>query len=405
MIREEKRSQVEDEIRLRVDALMREELDLLKIAAERDKGKKGKISKKRKKGKKKASKKGKKKKDKDLTPDRTPESLFEELVLNGIIKNYPKTSLDSYLGETNFIGAILKRGGKDPSPGAGDIRRVLTEYCILPMSSTHLRENSPHIKSLLLAAPSGTGKTMLVHAICTELGATLFDLTATNIVGKYPGKSGLNMLLHLVMKVSKILQPSIIYIDRAEKTFLKKVSKTDKSDPKRLKKDLPRLVRSLTSEDRVMLIGVSRCPWECEQKGLTQTYQKFLVIPKPDYGQRCTLWRELITAKGGLITKWSDRFNLSGLSKVSDGYTAGSIRNAVELTLTERRLIQQSTKPLKPVEFIGALAKNEPMYLEEENAYHTWYSKTPMGKKRAKYQEGDEEETKKEKKKGKKKKR
>ena len=74
-------------------------------------------------------------------------------------------------------------------------------------------------------------------------------------------------------------------------------------------------------------------------------------------------------------------------------------------TLTERRIIQQSTKPLKPIEFIGALAKNEPIYLEEEKAYHTWYSKTPMGKKRAKYQEGDEEETKKEKKKGKKKKR
>jgi hypothetical protein len=42
-----------------------------------------------------------------------------------------------------------------------------------------------------------------LNAICTELGATLFDLTATNIVGKYPGKSGLNMLLHLVIKVSR----------------------------------------------------------------------------------------------------------------------------------------------------------------------------------------------------------
>ena len=35
MIREEKRSQVEDEIRLRVDALMREELDLLKIVSDK----------------------------------------------------------------------------------------------------------------------------------------------------------------------------------------------------------------------------------------------------------------------------------------------------------------------------------------------------------------------------------
>ena len=54
----------------------------------------------------------------------------------------------------------------------------------------------------MLCGPQGTGKTMLLHAMCTELGATLFDLTATNIVGKYPGKSGLNMLLHLVIKVS-----------------------------------------------------------------------------------------------------------------------------------------------------------------------------------------------------------
>ena len=56
---------------------------------ERDKGKKGKISKKKKKGKK-GSKKGKKKKDKDLTPDRTTESLFEELVMNNVIKPYTK---------------------------------------------------------------------------------------------------------------------------------------------------------------------------------------------------------------------------------------------------------------------------------------------------------------------------
>ena len=109
---------------------------------------------------------------------------------------------------------------------------------------------------------------MLLNAICTELGATLFDLTATNIVGKYPGKSGLNMLLHLVSKVGKdlaelgfkntimlqvgrLLQPSVVFIDQAEKTFIKKVSKTDKSDPKRLRKDLPKLVKNIAPEDQV----------------------------------------------------------------------------------------------------------------------------------------------------------
>ena len=130
---------------------------------------------------------------------------------------------------------------------------------------------------------------MITYVIFIPKGATLFDLTATNIVGRYPGKSGLNMLLHLVNKVSRLVQPSVIMIDQAEKTFLKKVPKTDKTDPKRLKKDLPKLVKNLSPEDRVILLGTSRCPWECDQKGLIQTYQKMIHLPKPDYAYRYTL--------------------------------------------------------------------------------------------------------------------
>lgn len=55
----------------------------------------------------------------------------------------------------------------------------------------------------MIAGPRGCGKKMLLHAVCTETGANLFDLTATNILGKYPGKAGLSMMLHMVFKVHK----------------------------------------------------------------------------------------------------------------------------------------------------------------------------------------------------------
>jgi SpoVK/Ycf46/Vps4 family AAA+-type ATPase len=67
--------------------------------------------------------------------------------------------------------------------------------------SQEVHEKAPITRSVLIAGPKGCGKKMLVHAIVTELGATLFDLTARNIAGKYPGKSGLVMLMHLVNKV------------------------------------------------------------------------------------------------------------------------------------------------------------------------------------------------------------
>ena len=104
--------------------------------------------------------------------------------------------------------------------------------------------------------------------------------------------------------------------------------------------------------------------------------------------------------------RWSDKFDLSSLTKISDGYTAGSIVYAVEQTLTDRRVVQQKMRPLQAVEFVPHMAKCEPVYKSEEDAYHIWYSKTPTGKKRSKFMGGDDEDEggKKEKKKGKKKK-
>lgn len=83
----------------------------------------------------------------------------------------------------------------------GDIRQLIAEYCILPLGNQVLREFTPLVRSVLIAGPHGSGKKLLVNAICTELGATLFDITPANIAGKYPGKSGLIMLVHLISKV------------------------------------------------------------------------------------------------------------------------------------------------------------------------------------------------------------
>ncbi len=103
--------------------------------------------------------------------------------------------------------------------------------------------------------------------------------------------------------------------------------------------------------------------------------------------------------EGTISNFLSPRFDISALSKISDGYTAGQIESAVTSTLTERRLMQQNVKALRPHEFVAGLAASEPVYREEEEMYASWYSKTPMGKRRSKYVDGDEEETKKEKKK------
>ena len=59
-----------------------------------------------------------------------------------------------------------------------------------------------------------------------------------------------------------------------------------KTDPKRLKKDIPKFLKLFKPEDRLLLVGTSRAPYECEMKGLTGAFQKIVLIPRPDYASR-----------------------------------------------------------------------------------------------------------------------
>lgn len=91
---------------------------------------------------------------------------------------------------------------RDPRLRVAELLCRILEPLPLPfVGSATVHEKAPLVKSLLLAGPSGVGKKMLVHAICTETGANLFNLSAANIAGKYPGKNGLQMMLHVVVKV------------------------------------------------------------------------------------------------------------------------------------------------------------------------------------------------------------
>uniref|UniRef100_A0A670J961 IQ motif containing with AAA domain 1 like n=1 Tax=Podarcis muralis TaxID=64176 RepID=A0A670J961_PODMU len=360
LIKVDKRKEVEEEIRLQVDELMREELQQLKLAIDQEVARPVKA-----KAKKSAKKKGKKgKKEKDLTPDRTLESLYEELVREGIIKKPQKVHLADYTGDFCYLGTYLRQQEIEPIPSTLDVRQNIALYAVLRLGSQAVHEMAPLVKSLLLAGPGGTGKKMLVHAVCTETGANLFDLSPRNLVGKYPGKAGLQMMIHLVFKVARLLQPSVIWVGDTEKTFYKKVPKEEKEhDPKRLKKDLPKALNLLKAEDRVLLMGTSNQPYLADIKGLCKTYERILLIHRPDYASRYVTWKRLVERHGGVVTSTLD---LSALAKVSDGYSQGSMAEAVKSVLSERRLLQLPKRPLNAGELLQMLARADPIYPAEE---------------------------------------
>ncbi|XP_077464271.1 dynein regulatory complex protein 11 isoform X2 [Stigmatopora argus] len=382
LIKEEKREDILAEIRLKVDEEMRQELADWRLAVEKTPAK---IYKKKKPKRDKKKKKG----EKDLTPTRTLESLCQEMVEEGLLKRVNPVRMQDYLGDFNYLGTTLRMNDIEPMPSMSDVRQLLSLYGVLPLGCQVVHEKAPLTKAILLAGPIGVGKKMLVHAICQETGATLFDLSPVNIAGKYPGKPGLAMMIHLVFKVARLMQPSVIWIDGAEKMFYKKVPKEERAlEPKRLKKDLPKALKLIKEEDRVLVLGTTTDPTTADIKSLCKVYTKVILIPRPDYGSRYVLWKQLIQKHGGEITTALD---LSSLAKISDGYTAGYMIQAIQQVITKRRLLLQEKRPLTAVEFVAPLAKFTPVFQEQEDAFKKWYTKTPLGKKRIKAAQEREE--------------
>ncbi|XP_023211732.1 IQ and AAA domain-containing protein 1-like [Centruroides sculpturatus] len=361
MIRQQKFIEVKEEVRMQVDEIMRFELEVLKVALAKDKG----IKLKKRKGK----VRGKKtKKKRDLTADRSLESLYKELLDNGIIIKSVPTSLDDYFGDYNFIGSSLLSQGIEPVwHYCADIKHIIIAYCILPLSNPNVHKLTPLIKSILFFGPHGVGKKFLVNAICSATQSIIFDLSPENIIGKYPGKAGSKMLMHLVEKVGKAFQPAVVIVKNAEKSFMRKLPKTDKSDPKQLKKHLISFVKSIKPSDRILLCGITDAPFNVsDMKGLNATYQKIIYVPPPEFGSRQIIWKNLILQAKGEITP---QLHLPTLSKISDGYTGSQIKLAVQKTLISRRIGVLKEAPLSEIEFIEPLSKYVPLYNVEIEAY------------------------------------
>ncbi|KAG7999489.1 Obscurin, partial [Nibea albiflora] len=172
----------------------------------------------------------------------TLESLCQELVEQGLLKQANNVRMQDYLGDYSYLGTTLRQNDIEPMPSLSDVRQVLSLYAVLPLGSQVVHEKAPLIKAILLVGPAG---------------------------------------------VARLLQPSVIWIEDAEKMFYKKVPKEEKElEPKRLKKDLPKSLKLIKGEDRVLIIGTTKDPLSADIKSLCKMYSKIILIPRPDYGSR-----------------------------------------------------------------------------------------------------------------------
>jgi len=387
---------VEDEIRKKVDENMRTELEKLRATIDGEKPPKAKKA-----GKKasRATKSGKKK-GKDLTPGSTDEQLFKILCENNliIIPDQKWPSIDDLITSHNYLGAYTQLSGKNQylQPCFRDIvnyikeKHILQIACISESSNENImqasdgqkeaKQFSGFKKSLLITGPKGVGKHSLFKSICKDLGAFIIDLSASKLTGeKFVEKDELKMLMHLVSKVSHLLKPCIIFIDQSDLMFRKKAPKyEDGTDPKRLKKELPKLLKSFEFSDQVLIIGITDCPWEADIKQMMSLYQDVVIVPSPDHAMRLDLIQKLSSSHNVFF----DENTLANVANLTDGYSLKNLQNIFKLTMLRydtTKVNRQMTKNILS-DFIRHLSAHAPCDADNEIKFAEWFKKIPENK-------------------------
>lgn len=403
------RTPVEAEIRQQVDETLILQLANIKaqLEAAASSGKKGKKGGGKKGGKSKG-KKGKKdkkskgKKGKALPGDRIAElkgrsvdTMLAILVEQQIVFTPQDCHVSDLIGDFNYLGTVhqsadRKTGTWVPqNPSAAQIRQNVTEYAILPLGSVFVRTRTKLIRSILFYGAQGSGKTLMANAIAKETGALFLNLSAENLMGKFPGKNGPTKLVHMAFAMAKdpAMQPVVIYIDECDQIFASGGSgkkKVASDGPGRFRKDLITYLGSLTPEDRVVVIGCTKQPENGDLKDLKSFFDKMLFFPYPDYASRVMLWKRLIQTTmearaetlgitSGLQNS-PDDFDIGTLAHISEGYSSGSIAKAIDETLTKRRVERMDKRPLSEDEFLGPLSRNPRTYRDDHEKFSKFTS-------------------------------
>ena len=61
------------------------------------------------------------------------DDLYEELVMQGIIIRPSSFRLADYEGEYSYLGTTLRQANIEPMPSLSDVRRLVTEFGIIPL--------------------------------------------------------------------------------------------------------------------------------------------------------------------------------------------------------------------------------------------------------------------------------
>ncbi|KAL9093412.1 MAG: hypothetical protein Q9159_000266 [Coniocarpon cinnabarinum] len=130
------------------------------------------------------------------------------------------------------------------------------------------------ITGCLLYGPPGTGKTLLAKAVAKESGATVLEVSGSDVYDMYVGESEKNV--RAIFSLAKKLSPCVVFIDEADAIFASRGSGTNRNSHRELINQFLREWDGMTDTNAFIMVATNR-PFDLDDAALRRLPRRLLV--------------------------------------------------------------------------------------------------------------------------------
>ncbi|KAF9883566.1 hypothetical protein FE257_003165 [Aspergillus nanangensis] len=160
-------------------------------------------------------------------------------------------------------------------PGTIDALKTLTSLSLIrPEAFTYGVLATDKIPGLLLYGPPGTGKTLLAKAVARESGATVLEVSGSEVYDMYVGEGEKNV--KAIFTLAKKLSPCVVFIDEADAIFCSRTGASSRTSHRELINQFLREWDGMNDLSAFIMVATNR-PFDLDDAVLRRLPRRLLV--------------------------------------------------------------------------------------------------------------------------------
>ncbi|PWY74398.1 mitochondrial AAA ATPase [Aspergillus heteromorphus CBS 117.55] len=160
-------------------------------------------------------------------------------------------------------------------PETIDALKTLTSLSLIrPEAFTYGVLATDKIPGLLLYGPPGTGKTLLAKAVARESGATVLEVSGSEVYDMYVGEGEKNV--KAIFTLAKKLSPCIVFIDEADAIFCSRTGASSRTSHRELINQFLREWDGMNDMSAFIMVATNR-PFDLDDAVLRRLPRRLVV--------------------------------------------------------------------------------------------------------------------------------